>query len=433
VKKLSTTVVISAIIVTIVILGGKFFLSQTLNRNLSAAISNFSLDETFLYDKLFLSFDGTIGLESVWISPEAFPFIRLEIEHLSFSNGNLLNMVRLLWYGRRAVKDLKSFYEFGQDMNSDFDQAGRFFEKIEKSYGKFELQALGAYQLLRAQQISLDMGPVEICGAKYYKSLMAGPADLWFSWGKDKDKDGQLITEGEARLPGLANYRWNGQGATIEYSSNDELMRQLTGMKIKTFGDRGGNSDNSWVMAITEVSQMSNGLNDALLSHCAKHLDVPKAQVPDVLIAKLDEISQLYGLFWSDKTMAVFRRVLSEPGTLTYRETLSGVTTLKFNDEVVQGELYREGKPRVAKQRTNPEKTVTIAAGKFVETPIAELKLHLGKKVRVKSKNGKILEGRLKKVERTQYEVTRRYSTGEVGVFSPITNIAVLEVWTVNK
>jgi hypothetical protein len=166
-------IIIFVIVWALLIVGGRFAVFRILDQKSNEAFATLHQFSTMLgmpvkikYRKVFVDLDGSIGFEGVRISSPQTGYTK--IDRISYSNGSLLNLTRLLWHVSRISR------------------AESATERESRSKKLFSLSALWRQQIIRSEGVVGFSSGIEICGANFTGTVLTAPVNAEFRWDANK-------------------------------------------------------------------------------------------------------------------------------------------------------------------------------------------------------------------------------------------------------
>ena len=406
-------IIIFVVVWALLIVGGRIAVFRILDQKATEAFDSLHQFSTMLgmpvkitYGKVFVDLDGSIGFKGVRLRSPQTGYTK--IARISYSNGNLLNLTRLLWHVRRI------------------SQAENPRERRARSEKLFSSSTLWAQQIIRIEGIDAINREIPICDADFRGQLLTGPANIEVRWAMTKDSPNVRVKLA-AQLPGLADY---------EFMVSTPMMDFISGTAPSPTYDR-------------SIRFEFNGgikLPPALVTHCAEQYG---GSFEDAVLFESMGVFKERGKTLSEpeiQMIAGIVRALTEPGVLN----IKGVANLEldeyedisvtFNGATVNSSAVINHIRRVAPEtEANLKESTQSEAGKmqistgsrtrWVTQPVAGLSTYVGRKVRITSVAGEVKTGRLSKVKNARYSVIQKIGSGEYGSYEVVENIKRLEVW----
>ena len=406
-------IIIFVVVWALLIVGGRIAVFRVLDQKSTEAFDSLHQFSTMLgmpvkitYGKVFVDLDGSIGLKDVRVRSPQTGYTK--IARISYSNGNLLNLTRLLWHVRRI------------------SQAENPRERRARSEKLFSSSTLWAQQIIRIEGIDAINREIPICDADFKGQLLTGPANIEGRWAMTKDSPNVQVKLA-AQLPGLADY---------EFMVFTPMMDFIRGMAPSPTYDK-------------SIRFEFNGgikLPPALVTHCAEQYG---GSFEDAVLFESMGVFKERGKTLSEpeiQMIAGIVRALTEPGVLN----IKGVANLEldeyedisvtFNGATVNSSAVINHIRRVApeteanlKESTQSEagkmQVSTASRARWVTQSVADLPSYVGRKVRITSVAGEVKTGRLSKVKNARYSVIQKIGSGEYGSYEVVENIKRLEVW----
>ncbi|HIG15406.1 MAG TPA: hypothetical protein EYQ32_13295 [Gammaproteobacteria bacterium] len=418
-------IIIFVIVWALLIVGGRFAVFRILDQKSNEAFDSLHQFSTMLgmpvkikYRKVFVDLDGSIGFEGVRVSSPQTGYTK--IDRISYSNGSLLNLTRLLWHVSRI------------------SQAESATERESRSKNLFSSSALWRQQIIRSEGVVGFASGIEICGANFTGTVLTAPVNAEFRWDANKDtSDG--VVKFTAELPGLADYEFTVSAA----------MMDLPGLSSIDGVSRSSTRDRSMAFELTQVVE-DLSIITAITNHCAEQRGGSPEDVRQIAIQGLNEYMEKQTDLDNESNLQVLaglEQSWREPGVLK----ISGIfdaqaggyeqfDPVSFNGTIVNtSRVINQVRSTTSEAQTSQKENVESAEGKkqkptgiesrWVARPVSELRTYVDSKVRVTSVTGEVHNGRLTKVDETRYLVTIRTGSGEYGSYAPIKKIEKLEVW----
>ncbi|HAG45995.1 MAG TPA: hypothetical protein DCL19_04220, partial [Gammaproteobacteria bacterium] len=173
-------VIIFVIVWALLIVGGRFAAFRILDQKSNEAFDSLHQFSTMLgmpvkikYRKVFVDLDGSIGFEGVRVSSPQTGYTK--IDRISYSNGSLLNLTRLLWHVSRI------------------SQAESATERESRSKNLFSASALWRQQIIRSEGVVGFASGIEICGANFTGTVLTAPVNAEFRWDANKDSSNGVV------------------------------------------------------------------------------------------------------------------------------------------------------------------------------------------------------------------------------------------------
>jgi hypothetical protein len=418
-------IIIFVVVWALLIVGGKFAAFRILDQKSNEAFATLHQFSTMLgmpvkikYQKVFVDLDGSIGFEGVRISSPQTGYTK--IDRISYSNGSLLNLTRLLWHVSRI------------------SQAESATERETRTKNLFSSSALWRQQIIRSEGVVGFAGGIEICGANFTGTVLTAPVNAEFRWDANKDtSDG--VVKFTAELPGLADYEFTVSAA----------MMDLPGLRSIDGVSRSSTRDSTMAFELTQVVE-DLSIITAITNHCAEQRSGSPEDIRQVAIQELNESMEKQTNLDDESILQVLaglEQSWMEPGVLKITGVFDVETggyeqfdPVTFNGDIVnKSRVINQVRSTTSQAQTSQKENVESADGKkkkptgiqsrWVARPVAELRTYVDSKVRVTSVTGEVHNGRLTKVDGTRYLVTIRTGSGEYGSYAPIKKIAKLEVW----
>ena len=418
-------IIIFVIVWALLIVGGRFAAFRILDQKSNEAFATLHQFSTMLgmpvkikYRKVFVDLDGSIGFEGVRISSPQTGYTK--IDRISYSNGSLLNLTRLLWHVSRIGR------------------AESATERESRSKKLFSSSALWRQQIIRSEGVVGFSSGIEICGANFTGTVLTAPVNAEFRWDANKDtSDG--VVKFTAELPGLADYEFTVSAA----------MMDLPGLSSIDGVSRSSNRDRSMPFELTQVVE-DLSIITAITNHCAEQRGGSPEDVRQIAIQGLNEYMEKQTDLDNESNLQVLaglEQSWMEPGVLKISGIFDAQTggyeqfdPVSFNGTIVNtSRVINQVGSTTSETQTSQKENVKSANGKkqkptgiesrWVARPVSELRTYVDSKVRVTSVTGEVHNGRLTKVDQTRYLVTIRTGSGEYGSYAPIKKIEKLEVW----
>ena len=418
-------VIIFVIVWALLIVGGRFAAFRILDQKSNEAFDSLHQFSTMLgmpvkvkYRKVFVDLDGSIGFEDVRVRSPQTGYIK--IDRVSYSNGSLLNLTRLLWHVSRI------------------SQAQNAAEREVSVNKMFSSPTLWTEQIIRIENVVSFTSGMAICGANFTAAKLAAPGNIQFRWTMNK-KTPNVMVKLTVELPGLADYEFVVSGAVTDFPG----LSSINGL------NRPSTLDGSMPFEFTQVVQ-NLSIITAMVNHCAKQFGGSPEDARQIVIQGLNESMEKQTNLDDESILQVLaglEQSWMEPGVLK----ITGVFDVKtggyerfdpvtFNGAIVNtSRVINQVRSTTSEAQTSQKENVESADGKkqkstgiqsrWVARPVSELPTYVDNKVRITSVTGKVHIGRLGKVDKTRYSVTIRTGSGEYGSYAPIKQIEKLEVW----
>ena len=418
-------VIIFVIVWALLIVGGRFAAFRILDQKSNEAFDSLHQFSTMLgmpvkikYRKVFVDLDGSIGFEGVRVSSPQTGYTK--IDRISYSNGSLLNLTRLLWHVSRI------------------SQAESATERESRSKNLFSASALWRQQIIRSEGVVGFASGIEICGANFTGTVLTAPVYAEFRWDANKDSS-DVVVKLTAELPGLADYEFMVSAAMMDLpglSSIDGVSRPPTRDRLMPF-------------ELTQVVEELSAIT-AIMNHCAEQRGGSAEDVRQIALQGLNEYMEKRTDLDDESNIQILaglQQSWMEPGVLkitgVFDAKMSGYERfdpVTFNGAIVNtSRVINQVRSTTSEAQTSQKENVESADGKkqkptgiqsrWVARPVSELPTYIDNKVRITSVTGKVHIGRLAKVDKTRYSVTIRTGSGEYGSYAPIKQIEKLEVW----
>ena len=418
-------IIIFVVVWVFLIVGGRFAALRILDQKSNEAFATLHQLSTMLgmpvkikYRKVFVDLDGSIGFQGVRVRSPQTGYTK--IDRISYSNGGLLNLTRLLWHVSRI------------------SQAESATERETRTKNLFSSTGLWRQQIIRSEGVVGFATGIEMCGARFTGTVLTAPVNAEFRWDANKDtSDG--VVKFTAELPGLADYEFMVSAA----------MMDLPGLSSIDGVSRSSTRDSTMSFELTQVVE-DLSIITAITNHCAEQRGGSPEDIRQVAIQELNEsmekqtnlddesiLQVLAGLeqSWMESGVLKITGVFdAETGgyeqfdPVTFNGT--NVNTSRVLNQVrstTSGTQKRQ-KENVESANEKKGKSSRIEL-RWVARPVAELPMYVDNKVRITSVTGKVQSGRLAEVDEKRYLVTIRAGSGEYGSYAPIKNIGKLEVW----
>ena len=418
-------IIIFVVVWALLIVGGKFVAFRILDKKSNEAFASLHQLSSMLgmpmkikYRKVFIDLDGSIGFEGVRVSSPQTGYTK--IDRISYSNGSLFNLTKLLWHVSRI------------------SQAESATEREARLKNLFSSSTLWRQQSIQIKDVVAFASGIEICGAHFAGTVLTGPANVGFRWDMNKDySDG--VVKFTAKLPGLADYELMVSGA----------MMDLPGFSSINGTGRSSTLDGSMSFDFTQVVQ-NLSINTAMMNHCAEQSGSSPEDARRVVLQGLNEYMEKQSGLDDESNLqllAGLQQSWIEPGVLKIGGVFNTETgeyerfdPVTFNGTVVDtSRVINQVTPTRLETPTSQKENVGTADGKkkkstgtqwrWVARPVSDLRIYINRKVRITSAAGKVKIGRLSKVDGARYSVMQRIGSGEYGSYSPIAKIKKLELW----
>ena len=343
-----------------------------------------------------------------------------KIDRISYSNGSLLNLTRLLWHVSRI------------------SQAESATERESRSKNLFSASALWRQQIIRSEGVVGFASGIEICGANFTGTVLTAPVNAEFRWDANKDSS-DAVVKLPAELPGLADY---------EFMVSATMM-DLPGLSSIDGVSRSSTRDSTMPFEFTQVVE-DLSIITAITNHCAEQRGSSPKDARQIAIQGLNEYMEKQTDLDDESNLQILaglEQSWMEPGVLK----ITGVFDVKtggyerfdpvtFNGAIVNtSRVINQVRSTTSEAQTSQKENVESVDGKkrkstgiqsrWLARPVSELPTYVDNKVRITSVTGKVHIGRLGKVDKTRYSVTIRTGSGEYGSYAPIKQIEKLEVW----
>ena len=418
-------VIIFVIVWALLIVGGRFAAFRILDQKSNEAFDSLHQLSVMLgmpvkvkYRKVFVDLDGSIGFEDVRVRSPQTGYIK--IDRVSYSNGSLLNLTRLLWHVSRI------------------SQAQNAAEREVSVNKMFSSPTLWTEQIIRIENVVSFTSGMAICGANFTAAELAAPGNIQFRWTMNK-KTPNVMVKLTVELPGLADYEFVVSGAVTDFPG----LSSINGL------NRPSTLDGSMPFEFTQVVQ-NLSIITAMVNHCAKQFGGSPEDARQIVIQGLNESMEKQTNLDDESILQVLaglEQSWMEPGVLK----ITGVFDVKtggyerfdpvtFNGAIVNtSRVINQVRSTTSEAQTSQKENVESANDKkekptgiqsrWVSRPVAELSKYVDSKVRITSVTGKVQSGRLAEVDETRYLVTTRTGSGEYGSYALIKKIGKLEVW----
>ena len=418
-------VIIFVIVWALLIVGGRFSAFRILDQKSNEAFDSLHQFSTMLgmpvkikYRKVFVDLDGSIGFEGVRVSSPQTGYTK--IDRISYSNGSLLNLTRLLWHVSRI------------------SQAESATERESRSKNLFSSSALWRQQIIRSEGVVGFASGIEICGANFTGTVLTAPVNAEFRWDANKDSS-DVVVKLTAELPGLADYEFVVSAAVTDFPG----LSSINGL------NRPSTLDGSMPFEFTQVVQ-NLSIITAMVNHCAKQFGGSPKDARQIVIQGLHEYMEKQTDLDDESNLQILaglQQSWMEPGVLKITGVFDAKTggyerfdPVTFNGTIVDtSRVINQVRSTTSEAQTSQKENVESADGKkqkstgiqsrWVARPVSELPTYVDSKVRITSVTGEVHIGRLAKVDKTRYSVTIRTGSGEYGSYAPIKQIEKLEVW----
>ena len=418
-------VIIFVIVWALLIVGGRFAAFRILDQKSNEAFDSLHQFSTMLgmpvkikYRKVFVDLDGSIGFEGVRVSSPQTGYTK--IDRISYSNGSLLNLTRLLWHVSRI------------------SQAESATERESRSKNLFSASALWRQQIIRSEGVVGFASGIEICGANFTGTVLTAPVNAEFRWDANKDSSNGVVKL-TVELPGLADYEFVVSAAVTDVPG----LSSINGL------NRPSTLDGSMPFEFTQVVQ-NLSIITAMVNHCAKQFGGSPKDARRIVIQGLNEYLKKQTDLDDESNLQILAGLQQswiKPGVLKITGIFDAKTggyerfdPVTFNGTIVNtSRVINQVRSTTSEAQTSQKKNVESADGKkqkstgmqsrWVARPVSELPTYVDSKVRITSVTGKVHIGRLAKVDKTRYSVTIRTGSGEYGSYAPIKQIEKLEVW----
>ena len=418
-------VIIFVIVWALLIVGGRFAAFRILDQKSNEAFDSLHQFSTMLgmpvkikYRKVFVDLDGSIGFEGVRVRSPQTGYIK--IDRVSYSNGSLLNLTRLLWHVSRI------------------SQAQNAAEREVSVNKMFSSPTLWTEQIIRIENVVSFTSGMAICGANFTAAELAAPGNIQFRWTMNK-KTPNVMVKLTAELPGLADYEFVVSAAVTDFPG----LSSINGL------NRPSTLDGSMPFEFTQVVQ-NLSIITAMVNHCAKQFGGSPKDARQIVIQGLNEYMEKQTDLDDESNLQILaglQQSWMEPGVLKITGVFDAKTggyerfdPVTFNGAIVNtSRVINQVRSTTSEAQTSQKENVESADGKkqkstgmqsrWVARPVSELPTYVDSKVRITSVTGKVHIGRLAKVDKTRYSVTIRTGSGEYGSYAPIKQIEKLEVW----
>ena len=418
-------VIIFVIVWALLIVGGRFAAFRILDQKSNEAFDSLHQFSTMLgmpvkikYRKVFVDLDGSIGFEGVRVSSPQTGYTK--IDRISYSNGSLLNLTRLLWHVSRI------------------SQAESATERESRSKKLFSSSTLWRQQIIRSEGVVGFASGIEICGADFTGTVLTGPANAEFRWDMNKDSSDGVV-KFTVELPGLADYEFVVSAAVTDVPG----LSSINGL------NRPSTLDGSMPFEFTQVVQ-NLSIITAMVNHCAKQFGGSPEDARQIVIQGLNEYLKKQTDLDDESNLQILaglQQSWMEPGVLKITGVFDAKTggyerfdPVTFNGTIVNtSRVINQVRSTTSEAQTSQKENVESADGKkqkstgmqsrWVARPVSELPTYVDSKVRITSVTGEVHIGRLANVDKTRYSVTIRTGSGEYGSYAPIKQIEKLEVW----
>ena len=418
-------VIIFVIVWALLIVGGRFAAFRILDQKSNEAFDSLHQFSTMLgmpvkikYRKVFVDLDGSIGFEGVRVSSPQTGYTK--IDRISYSNGSLLNLTRLLWHVSRI------------------SQAESATERESRSKNLFSSSALWRQQIIRSEGVVGFASGIDICGANFAGTVLTAPANAEFRWDANKDSSDGVVKL-TVELPGLADYEFVVSAAVTDFPG----LSSINGL------NRPSTLDGSMPFEFTQVVQ-NLSIITAMVNHCAKQFGGSPKDARQIVIQGLNEYMEKQTDLDDESNLQILaglQQSWMEPGVLKITGVFDAETggyerfdPVTFNGAIVNtSRVINQVRSTTSEAQTSQKENVESADGKkkkptgihsrWVARPVSELPTYVDSKVRITFVTGAVHIGRLAKVDKTRYSVTIRTASGEYGSYAPIKQIEKLEVW----
>ena len=418
-------VIIFVIVWALLIVGGRFAAFRILDQKSNEAFDSLHQFSTMLgmpvkikYRKVFVDLDGSIGFADVRVRSPQTGYIK--IGRVSYSNGSLLNLTRLLWHVSRI------------------SQAQNAAEREVSVNKMFSSPTLWTEQIIRIENVVSFTSGMAICGANFTAAKLAAPGNIQFRWTMNK-KTPNVMVKLTVELPGLADYEFVVSGAVTDFPG----LSSINGL------NRPSTLDGSMPFEFTQVVQ-NLSIITAMVNHCAKQFGGSPEDARQIVIQGLHEYMEKQTDLDDESNLQILaglQQSWMEPGVLKITGVFDAKTggyerfdPVTFNGAIVNtSRVINQVRSTTSEAQTTQKENVESADGKkrkstgiqsrWVARPVSELPTYVDSKVRITSVTGKVHIGRLAKVDKTRYSVTIRTGSGEYGSYAPIKKIEKLEVW----
>ena len=418
-------VIIFVIVWALLIVGGRFAAFRILDQKSNEAFDSLHQLSVMLgmpvkikYRKVFVDLDGSIGFEGVRVSSPQTGYTK--IDRISYSNGSLLNLTRLLWHVSRI------------------SQAESATEREARSKNLFSASALWRQQIIRSEGVVGFASGIEICGGNFTGTVLTAPVNAELRWDANKDSSDGVVKL-TVELPGLADYEFMLSAA----------MMDLPGLSSINGLNRPSTLDGSMPFEFTQVVQ-NLSIITAMVNHCAKQFGGSPKDARQIVIQGLNEYMEKQTDLDDESNLQILaglQQSWMEPGVLKITGVFDAETggyerfdPVTFNGTIVNtSRVINQVRSTTSAAPTSQKENVKTADGKkkrstgiqsrWVARPVSELRTYVDSKVRITSVTGEVHNGRLAKVDKTRYSVTKRTGSGEYGSYAPIKQIEKLEVW----
>ena len=418
-------IIIFVVVWALLLVGGRFAAFRILDQKSNEAFATLHQFSTMLgmpvkikYRKVFVDLDGSIGFEGVRINSPQTGYTK--IDRISYSNGSLLNLTRLLWHVSRI------------------SQAESATERETRTKNLFSSSALWRQQIIRTEGVVGFATGIEICGAKFMGTVLTAPVNAEFRWDANKDtSDG--VVKFTAELPGLADYEFMVSAA----------MMDLPGLSSIDGVSRSSTRDSTMSFELTQVVEDLSTIT-AITNHCAEQRGGSPEDIRQVAIQELNESMEKQTNLDDESILQVLaglEQSWMEPGVLKITGVFDSETggyeqfdPVTFNGTIVNtSRVINQVRSTTSAAPTSQKENVESANDKkekptgiqsrWVARPVAELPTYVDSKVRITSVAGNVKTGRLSKVDYGRYSVIQKIGSGEYGSYEDIEKIKKLEVW----
>ena len=418
-------IIIFVVVWALLLVGGRFAAFRILDQKSNEAFATLHQFSTMLgmpvkikYQKVFVDLDGSIGCEGVRISSPQTGYTK--IDRISYSNGSLLNLTRLLWHVSRI------------------SQAESATERETRTKNLFSSSALWRQQIIRSEGVVGFAGGIEICGANFTGTVLTAPVNAEFRWDGNKDtSDG--VVKFTAELPGLADYEFMISAA----------MMDLPGLSSIDGVSRSSTRDSTMSFELTQVVE-DLSIITAITNHCAEQRGGSPEDIRQVAIQELNESMEKQTNLDDESILQVLaglEQSWMEPGVLKITGVFDSETggyeqfdPVTFNGTIVKtSRVINQVRSTTSAAPTSQKENVesvnekkekpTGIQSRWVARPVAELPTYVDSKVRITSVAGNVKTGRLSKVDYRRYSVIQKIGSGEYGSYEDIEKIKKLEVW----
>jgi len=409
----------------LLIVGGRFAAFRVLDQKSTEAFDSLHQLSVMLgmpvkikYRKVFVDLDGSIGFQGVRVSSPQTGYTK--IDRISYSNGSLLNLTRLLWHVSRI------------------SQAESAREREARSKKLFSSSALWRKQIIRSEGVVGFASGIEVCGANFTGTVLTAPVNAEFRWDANKDSSDGVV-KFTAELPGLADYEFMVSAA----------MMDLPGLSSIDGVSRSSTRDSTMPFELTQVIE-DLSIITAITNHCAEQRGSSPEDIRQMAIQGLNEYIEKQTDLDDESNLQVLAGLEQswvEPGVLKVTGVFDMQTggyeqfdPVTFNGTIVNtSRVIKQVRSTTSEAQTNQKENVETADGKkkkptgiqsrWVARPVAELRTYVDNKVRITSVAGNVKTGRLSKVDYGRYSVIQKTGSGEYGSYEAIAKIKKLEVW----